>query len=65
VVTRTLIAAGVAPDRLSAASYSEYAPAAGNDTDAGRTANRRIEIVLVPDLTDLPGYDELASAGGS
>lgn len=34
-------------------------PAASNDEPEGRGANRRIEIVLVPDLSSLPGYEEL------
>jgi chemotaxis protein MotB len=58
-VVRALLEGGVAPQRISAASFSEYRPTAANDGDANRARNRRIEIVLVPDLTGLPGYDEL------
>jgi chemotaxis protein MotB len=47
---------------LSAASYGEYRPTAPNDDDAGRAKNRRIEIVLVPDLSLLPGFEELKRA---
>ena len=49
----------MAPQRISAASFSEYRPTAANDGDVNRARNRRIEIVLVPDLTGLPGFDEL------
>jgi chemotaxis protein MotB len=47
-VARLLQEAGVAPQRLSATAHSEYEPKAGNDTDAGRHKNRRIEILLGP-----------------
>lgn len=57
-----MVAAGMNPSRLSGASYGEFRPVAGNDTDAGRTSNRRIEIVIVPDLSLLPGFDELRKA---
>lgn len=60
-VVRTLAEAGVAPQRLSAASYSEFRPVAGNDTDEGKARNRRIEIVVVPDLSMLPGAEELST----
>jgi chemotaxis protein MotB len=60
-VVRTLSGVGVAKERLSAASYAEFLPTATNTTEEGRGANRRIEIVLVPDLTGLPGYAELAA----
>jgi chemotaxis protein MotB len=40
--------AGLTPDQLSAAGYSEYQPRASNETPEGRQKNRRIEIVLAP-----------------
>ena len=58
-VVQAMVAAGLAADRVSAASYSQYRPAAPNDTAANKAENRRIEIVVVPDLEDLPGADEL------
>jgi chemotaxis protein MotB len=38
--------AALEPTRLSATAYSEYKPRASNDTEEGRRANRRIEILL-------------------
>jgi chemotaxis protein MotB len=61
-VVRTMISAGMATTRVSAASYGEYKPVAGNDTPEGKGSNRRIEIVVVPDLSGLPGFDELKRA---
>lgn len=63
VVVHTLLEAGVAATSLSAASYGEHHPRGPNDSDDGRAANRRIEIVIVPDLSDLPGYEELNALG--
>lgn len=40
--------AGLDPKSLSATGLAEYRPRATNDTDEGRQANRRIEILLVP-----------------
>ena len=64
-VVKTMIEAGVPADRISGASFGESKPAVKNDSPEGRAANRRIEIVVVPDLSSLPGFDELnrASAG--
>jgi len=61
-VVKAMIDAGVTADMLSAASYGEIRPAYPNDSDEGRANNRRIEIVLVPDLSQLPGFDELNKA---
>ncbi len=58
-VTQAMVEAGLAPNRLSAASFSQYQPVAGNDSKEGKASNRRIEIVVVPDLSQLPGFDEL------
>ena len=44
---------GVAPGVLSAAGYSEYDPVAANESSDGKAKNRRIEIVLQPNLAEL------------
>jgi len=58
-VLRTMVDAGLPAARVSAASFGETRPAQSNDTPEGRAGNRRIEIVIVPDLSTLPGFDEL------
>lgn len=52
-VTRFLISQGVAPGMLSAAGYGEHHPVASNDSADGRETNRRIELILLPDLSNL------------
>lgn len=44
---------GLDPDRLHAAGYGETDPVAPNDTDAGRQQNRRVELVLMPDVEEM------------
>src|SRR6476469_97130 len=46
-VVRFLIAGGVAQRRLSASGYAFLHPIADNSTAAGRSRNRRVEIVLL------------------
>ncbi len=58
-VVRTMTGAGMPADRISGAAFADTKPARPNDSPEGRAANRRIEIVLVPDLNSLPGFDEL------
>ena len=41
------------PERLTAAGKGEFAPIQNNNTISGRSANRRIEIILTPKLYDL------------
>lgn len=53
-VTEELIQSGLRANHLVAAGYGEYDPIASNSTDKGRLKNRRIEIVLEPDLANLP-----------
>lgn len=42
------------PENLAAAGYGEFSPVASNESEEGRQQNRRIEIILVPDLSELP-----------
>jgi chemotaxis protein MotB len=58
-VVKTMVDAGLPKDRVSAASYGDVKPAGDNATPEGKAQNRRIEIVVVPDLSTLPGFDEL------
>jgi chemotaxis protein MotB len=60
VVLELMIKEGMDPRRLSAAGYADVLPVAGNDSDDGKRQNRRIEIVLVPNLEDLPSIDDKA-----
>lgn len=47
-VARYLISQGVAPQRLITVGGGELYPIASNDTEAGRAANRRVELTIVP-----------------
>ena len=58
-VVKALEEGGMQPTSLSAASFAYYKPVGSNDTEQGRAENRRIEIVLLPDLSELPGFDQL------
>jgi chemotaxis protein MotB len=60
-VVQLLIAGGMKPQVLGAAGYAEFDPAGSNDTPVGKAGNRRIEIVLEPNLSDLPNLDNLLS----
>jgi outer membrane protein OmpA-like peptidoglycan-associated protein len=39
---------GLAPDRVATAGCGEWKPLASNQTDEGRTLNRRFELVILP-----------------
>jgi chemotaxis protein MotB len=61
-VLKAMVEAGMPAARVSAAAFGDTAPSVSNDTAEGKTLNRRIEIILVPDLSLLPGFDELNQA---
>jgi chemotaxis protein MotB len=44
---------GLIAERLHAAGYGETDPVAKNDTDEGRQQNRRVELVLLPDVEEM------------
>jgi OmpA-OmpF porin, OOP family len=45
-VKAMLVSGGVPSDRISTAGYGQSRPIAANDTDEGRTRNRRIELTV-------------------
>lgn len=58
-VLKAMVDAGMPKERISAASFADSKPVASNDAPEARAVNRRIEITIVPDLSALPGFDEL------
>ena len=60
-VVGLMIKEGMDPKRLSAAGYADVLPVASNDAEDGRKQNRRIEIVLVPNIEDLPSMQDSKS----
>lgn len=61
-VVQKMVKAGFPAERISAASFGETKPVASNDSKEGKALNRRIEIVLLPDLSELPGFNKLNEA---
>jgi len=59
-VSRFLVSQGVPANRISAAGYADTQPVSSNESEEGRAQNRRIEIVLVPSLDELPDLSSLS-----
>ena len=61
-----MIDVGFPAKNVGAAGYGEFDPVAPNDTKENKQLNRRIEIILVPDLSELPNLTaELLARGMS
>ena len=58
-VVKLMVEAGVPPEMLSAAGSAEFDPIAENVDDEGKALNRRVELIFVPKIDELPGFDEL------
>jgi len=56
-VVQFLQAEGVDPRRLAAAGYSEFDPVGDNSAPETRALNRRIEVVVMPNIEELPSID--------
>ncbi len=64
-VTEFVIKSGMRPQNLVAAGYAEFDPVQTNASAAGRQENRRIEIVLLPNVQELPTLLDKAAAATS
>lgn len=49
-VAQVLMGAGVTQERFGVFGYGETQPIATNDTEAGRASNRRVEVLLRPNV---------------
>lgn len=54
---------GVDPKRMTAGGRGEYNPVASNDTEGGRTKNRRTQIIITPKLDQFMGLLDKAPDG--
>ncbi len=57
-VVQFLQGEGVRPEVLAAAGFGEYDPVASNEEAATRALNRRIEIILMPSIDELPSLPD-------
>jgi chemotaxis protein MotB len=64
-VVQFLISQGMPQGTLGAAGYGDVDPVADNTTEDGKAQNRRIEIVLMPLLGEIPGLKEMLTGGQS
>ncbi|HQP91152.1 MAG TPA: OmpA family protein [Candidatus Omnitrophota bacterium] len=60
-VLHYLIEKGVSPAKLSATGFGEFRPVGPNDSAEGRRKNRRVEIVILPELKKIAGEDKNTS----
>jgi chemotaxis protein MotB len=58
-VVKSLVDAGYPASRVGAAGYGENDPVSDNSTEESREQNRRIEIILMPNLGEIPGMQEM------
>lgn len=56
---------GVDPKRLTAAGRGEYNPIASNDSESGKTRNRRTQIIITPKLDQFMELIDKAPESGS
>ncbi|MBS2032558.1 MAG: OmpA family protein [Deltaproteobacteria bacterium] len=61
-VVNILTGAGLDPKHVSAAGYADNDPVAPNDSPDNKQKNRRIEIVVQPNIDELPHFDDNAGA---
>ncbi len=58
-VVKFMVDNGMPPERISGAGYAEFMPVSSNEDKDGRALNRRIEIVLLPNMDELPDLSAL------
>jgi chemotaxis protein MotB len=54
------VGGGLSPENWSAAGYADTDPVASNDSEDGRNKNRRVELVVQPDVEEMLNLKSLA-----
>ncbi len=62
-VVKFLVESGYPANQIGAAGFGENDPVADNKNPAGQAKNRRIEIILMPNLGEIPGLKKLLKGG--
>jgi chemotaxis protein MotB len=52
---------GLDPTHWSAAGYADTDPVASNETEEGREQNRRVELVVLPNVNEMLNLNSLAT----
>ncbi len=58
-VAKIMIENGVEPGMLSAAGAAEFDALVENDTPDNRAVNRRVEIIFMPKIDEMPGFEQV------
>jgi len=56
-VVKLMIEYGVKPEMLAAAGQAEFDPIAGNEDKEEMAQNRRVEIIFMPKIEEMPGFE--------
>jgi chemotaxis protein MotB len=62
VIAFVIEATGVSPERISAAGYAEYHPRVTNSSDANRTRNRRVDLIILNPTMEAAEESDKAAA---
>jgi len=63
-VVKLLISAGVPPTILSAAGQAEFDPLIKETNEKHKATNRRVELVFMPTIDELPGFSDAVGKKG-
>ena len=58
-VVKLMVKEGVDPKNVSGAGSAEFDPLVLNDSKENKAQNRRVEVVFVPRIDELPGFDQV------
>lgn len=60
-IVKLLAEDGIDPARLSAVGFGEFQPIARNDSEAGRSQNRRVSLMIARQKIERPSHEALAA----